>query len=634
MLKHIQKNIWKYFLLGIFLYFIIFSIICFWKYYTLQYNGLDLAIFNQVFFNTSQGNFFNLTIHPHSYLGDHFAIFILFLIPFYSIYKNPQTLLIFQTLFISLSAIPLGLLAKNILLKKSALFIGWLILLLPFVQNANTFEFHLLPIAIFFILFSLYFWQKNQFWYYFIFFILALLIREDVSLVYLGLSMFFLFFQKKKKLRWLLPTLLISLGWFVFTINIMGYFSGYGEYKFLVYYAWLGETPFEMLKTIFCHPWYFISNFISLSDIKLILFVFGSVAFLPLFKLRWLLPSIFIWFQLLLTNAGTSMTIKTHYLSLIIPFLCLASIYGLKNILDNKSRFSNKFQKNRLLLALVSIVIILYGTLTLGPIIPFVKNVISYNKFAWEELKIKKDYINQIDKDDKVVASFDTITNLSSRKYIYSWHYILEGQQQFSKIPFVINENIDKAIFDYHDINLVQISNQEDLTKITKNINNFYSFVNEKKLKINSQKNNFIFFDHEQTSSDLTARECFSDSKKASTSFEIIKKEILDHELKLTIKFLTKSDINERSALMLNIFDEEKNLLNSQVLPLINYFYLTTNKKCFEVEYNLILPINPEQTTMELKIVTNLTGKMTLVDINSIGIVDLQYLELGNPKEI
>ena len=86
--KFISKNAGKLLLGSIILYTLFFSAISIWKYDNFLYNGLDLAIFNQVFFNTTNGNLFGLTIHPHSYLGDHFAPLILLLAPLYSPYYD------------------------------------------------------------------------------------------------------------------------------------------------------------------------------------------------------------------------------------------------------------------------------------------------------------------------------------------------------------------------------------------------------------------------------------------------------------------------------------------------------------------------------------------------------------------
>ena len=79
----LEKNAGKLLVSAIILYFITFSLICLWKYYNFQYDLLDLAIINQVFLNSAGGDLFASSIHPPSYLGDHFTpILILLFISF------------------------------------------------------------------------------------------------------------------------------------------------------------------------------------------------------------------------------------------------------------------------------------------------------------------------------------------------------------------------------------------------------------------------------------------------------------------------------------------------------------------------------------------------------------------------
>lgn len=66
--------------------------------------GPDLGLFDQIFWNTTQGRFFESTMslavpQPHSYLGDHFSLIYLALLPVYALVPRPETLLVLQTLF-------------------------------------------------------------------------------------------------------------------------------------------------------------------------------------------------------------------------------------------------------------------------------------------------------------------------------------------------------------------------------------------------------------------------------------------------------------------------------------------------------------------------------------------------------
>ena len=172
--KKIISNNHRRILIGIIILYIVIifgSLII--KYNNFEYTGMDLAIFNQVFFNSSQGNLFHFTIHPHSYLGDHFTPFLILLLPFYYLFRSPLTLIFLQTLIIALTAIPIYLLVKHNLNKNWALFLSFLWLINPIAINMNFFEFHLLPFAIFLLLFAIYFYQQRNLNLFIIFCILS-----------------------------------------------------------------------------------------------------------------------------------------------------------------------------------------------------------------------------------------------------------------------------------------------------------------------------------------------------------------------------------------------------------------------------------------------------------------------------
>ncbi len=92
-------------------YFILYSVLSVLRHLTYHSFGPDLGIFDQVFWNTTRGRFFESTMslvqaQPHSYLGDHFSPVYLLLVPFYALIPRPETLLVIQTLFLALGVWP------------------------------------------------------------------------------------------------------------------------------------------------------------------------------------------------------------------------------------------------------------------------------------------------------------------------------------------------------------------------------------------------------------------------------------------------------------------------------------------------------------------------------------------------
>ena len=138
MLKIIKKHSNKILWVSIIIYILLFSFLSLKKYYAFGYNAFDLAIFNQVFFNTAEGRWFDMTINLNSYLADHFTPIIFLLLPIYKLIPRPETLLILQTVILALSAWPLYKISEYIS-KDSliSLVVAILWLVNPFIHNVN-----------------------------------------------------------------------------------------------------------------------------------------------------------------------------------------------------------------------------------------------------------------------------------------------------------------------------------------------------------------------------------------------------------------------------------------------------------------------------------------------------------------
>ena len=213
--------------IAIILYIVVFTAISFWKYDRFLYNGLDLAIYNNVFWNTSQGDWFRSSIHDPSYLGDHFEPLMLVLLPFTMLWRDPRMLLLLQTIILALTAIPIYFIVRfQIADFRLQILLPLFWLLNPFVHNANLFEFHMLVFAPFFLFWMWYFFLKRDFTLFFFSMLGALLVREDVSFIVFMFGVVALFSQpflssqerievrSRNKIFWILVPILLSTIWF------------------------------------------------------------------------------------------------------------------------------------------------------------------------------------------------------------------------------------------------------------------------------------------------------------------------------------------------------------------------------------------------------------------------------------
>lgn len=436
---------------AIILYFLVFSFICLWKYYHFGYNGLDLAIYNQVFYNSAHGRLFEFSIHPQSYLGDHFELIIIALLPFYYFFQHPVNLLIIQSLMLALCAWPLYLIAKKFLSVRWSLFVAWAWLLCPFVQNINLFEFHILPFAIFTLLWAWYFYLKNNFPAFIALCLISLLVREDVALVVFMFGL--IAWLEKRPWRWIIWPMFSSAAWFVFATTMVSRLTPSGSYKFLAYYAWLGGDLKEMAVNFFTKPLLVLQRFVCLNNLLFILALllpFGFIFLHPVYLLLGLL----IFLQLAIGGSNNSLIVlKTHYSSLLVFSMFIGYIYGLKKLLAGKAGRLKKFLlKEKFLLILILSVAVIYSAMALGPLPGFVKAALNNDAYQKQLNQLKTEFYHGVPPADSVAASYESLTVLSSRPRLYSLHYAYIGKKQFSTLDYRLPEDVKTLMFDFNDL--------------------------------------------------------------------------------------------------------------------------------------------------------------------------------------
>src|SRR6202140_5854758 len=217
-------------------YFILYSILSVLRHTTYHSFGPDLGIFDQVFWNTTQGRFFESTMslvqpQPHSYLAAPFSPLYLFPLPFYALIPRPETLLVIQTLFLALGVWPLYLLAR-LKLEPGFLRLAWApvyFLFLP-VAFINLFDFHELALAILPFGFAVYFLEKGRSAWFLVSLASTFLIKEELPLVGVGFGAYILLAKRDWKLG--LGVLAGSLAAFLAIVRVIIPAFGGGSYEY------------------------------------------------------------------------------------------------------------------------------------------------------------------------------------------------------------------------------------------------------------------------------------------------------------------------------------------------------------------------------------------------------------------
>jgi uncharacterized membrane protein len=228
------------------------------KHATFQTAGFDLGNWDQMIWGTIHVRPFWITQYANTTtnsLGGHVEFILLLLFPLYGIHAGPETLLIFQPMFVSLGALPVYWLAQERLGSKIAglIFVA-VYLLYPALESAISFDFHSLTLAVPFLTYALWAMYTRRYRLFGVMAILAMSCKEDIPLLVLMLGLYILIVQRNPRVG------LITLGgsalWFALAnYVIVPAFSLSGDSIHIHRYSEMGGSMSQVIFTIVTNPW-------------------------------------------------------------------------------------------------------------------------------------------------------------------------------------------------------------------------------------------------------------------------------------------------------------------------------------------------------------------------------------------
>jgi len=493
-------------------YTLLFIFLCFKKYDAFAYNGYDMSIFNQTFYNTLHGRWFDNTINFNNYLADHFSPILLLLLPIYAIYPSAKILLVMSTLVLALSSWPLF---KITLYKTKtpalALLVGVLWLLNPFVHIANLTEFHLMYFAPLPIFFAAYYFIQKKFWPYALWFALSLLVREDMPFILFGF--FLIDGLEKRSIKWLLFSGILPIAYFLGSLKIISLFSVFGGYKFFAYYSWLGGDDLgSILWTWITHPLQVIGHIFKLNNLINFASLFLPLLFLPWRKAKYLLLLLLPALQFALSLLGiASIVVTNYYVVLFLPaiFIAMAMSADVFQLEKGKIKFKIFSDPKPVFFALgVSAV---YFLSFLSP----VPQVLSAD-FDARTQSLRQAYVEKIPENSRVLSESVFTPRLTTRRYSYSDFYAYRGYSQFFHQEITIPE-LDYVLIDFESF----ITNQQlvGLEKYKVVNNQWEKFLSRYQLE-SAEDNIYLFSAKNENTADLALFDLVTEDRLEEGRFE------------------------------------------------------------------------------------------------------------------
>jgi uncharacterized membrane protein len=272
---------------GVVLYASFFAYHTIANHRNLRTASLDLGLEANLIWNLIHGAPFMKSSPLSGPTGSHFgyhATFFAYVIGiFYAAYPKPETLLAFQAIMIGLAAVPLYLLGRRYIGAWSAAVIALCYIFYPPVHGSNLYDFHYLPLGIFFIWLTLFLVESERYRWAVLTTLLTLSVREDVA-AGLGLGGAYLLFSGRKPPAGLILAL-VGFGHFVLLKLVIMPRALHGDSSFVYMYKGLlpaGEQGFGgVLKTAFANPIFTLTSLLESEKLLYVAQIGAPLCFFP-----------------------------------------------------------------------------------------------------------------------------------------------------------------------------------------------------------------------------------------------------------------------------------------------------------------------------------------------------------------
>lgn len=312
------------------------------------FSSFDLGIFNQVFWNGTQGRFFQSSlasqlstnvIHSgelpevtYHYLGQHFTLALLIWLPIYYLFPSPATLIVIMVMLVTSGGIVLYILAREYVFPPVATlimisFYSAIAILGPTLSNFN--NICQIPLFIFSLLLAM---EKRKWWLFWVFCFLTLIVRQDSSITLFGVGFYLICSRRYPRIGLVVCT--ICFIYFATVTNlIMPLFSEdvakrFMTEKFGQYTNGKEVSTLSLIWIMIRNPWLLIVEIFSPVD-KTLGYLLGQwlcLAFIPVVApASWIIAA-FPLLKLFLAQGKSVLAVNIRYAISVVPGLFYGAI--------------------------------------------------------------------------------------------------------------------------------------------------------------------------------------------------------------------------------------------------------------------------------------------------------------------
>lgn len=414
------------------------------KHLAFNSSAYDLAIYDQVLWNSAHGRLFEASVLAGSpvYLGHHFSPILLALVPLYWIWPSPLALVIVQAILLAMAGLPIYWLARD-RLGNSTLPLALLLayLLHPATAYIALFDFHGLALAAPLLSIALFLLMRHRFKLFGLALVCLFLVREDMGLVGAAIGIYVMVVQRRRFFG-----LLLAVAGMVWTLVLIGYvipdFNANRQYPYMSFYADSGTALRDVLASLLHDPGFLIRQALTPGKLAYLPQLLGPVAGLALLGLPALIVALPTLASVLLANSVPAALIRYQYSAPLLPPLFFASILGLAWL---RERYKPRWPSLTRRLAGLLLVAALLCAYLYGPL-PLARDFEAQTYQADPRLAGARALIAQIPPDASVVAQSGLVPQISHRSVVQIFaaadpalrpdYYLLDTNREAQRYPF------------------------------------------------------------------------------------------------------------------------------------------------------------------------------------------------------
>lgn len=434
------------------------------KYFTFGYFDWDFAFFHQATWNILHGSSYS-SLFDTNFFGNHSNLIVFFCLPLYALVQHPLTLVFLKLISYIFAAYILYKLGKESIGTTGAAILMAVYLAYPpnIFGLIYEFDFESLSPAFLFLLF--YFYSK-KYWKAFLgTALLTILVKENMPLIIITFGIYALFSRGRSKWLWgVVPFILGMISFYFLTYIFIPHFTQSNIYPYAGHYQQFGQSPFGIILSLIMNPLQMKRHLFTPVNLKFLFDLLSPIIFLPCLSPHILFLGLPILLQHLLSSSGTEHVIYYQYGLSLAPFFFLGA---LKTLSFLRYRVKAFFYLFVLSLMLMTTFLSLQDN-RLNMVRRLNIHQSAQNRLYWQMVKA-------IPKDAAVMATFNFLPELSSRRELYSFHKTFFYLYQDKKNPFITPDHVSYAMIDFDEPWLnygFYVSPQETAEKIRKSFFN------------------------------------------------------------------------------------------------------------------------------------------------------------------